>query len=61
MESNRPRRYKFSWIGHTLRKEDGKIPKAALQWNPQGAGREEDIRIDGEDRLSKKRVEAGMN
>jgi hypothetical protein len=23
------------WIGHTLRKEDGKIPKAALLWNPQ--------------------------
>jgi hypothetical protein len=25
------------------------------------AGREEDLRIAGEDRLSKKRVEAGMN
>ena len=24
------------WIGHTLRKEDGEIPKAALLWNPQG-------------------------
>jgi hypothetical protein len=43
MESNRPRRYKFRnkkkkfiWIGHTLRKEDGDIPKAALYWNPQG-------------------------
>jgi hypothetical protein len=22
-------------LGHTLRKEDGEIPKAALQWNPQ--------------------------
>jgi len=30
------RRRKFSWIGHTLRKEDGEIPKAALLWNPQG-------------------------
>jgi len=42
MESNRTRRYKFRnkkkfrWIGHTLRKEDGEIPKAALLWNPQG-------------------------
>ena len=30
------RKRKFSWIGHTLRKEDGEIPKAALLWNPQG-------------------------
>jgi len=44
MESNRPRRYKLEiikrklrWIGHTLRKEDGEIPKAALLWNPQGS------------------------
>jgi ribosomal 50S subunit-associated protein YjgA (DUF615 family) len=44
MESNRTRRYKFRnkkkrkfrWIGHTLRKEDREIPKAALLWNPQG-------------------------
>jgi len=43
MESNRSRRYKlrnkkrkFRWIGHTLRKEDGEISKAALFWNPQG-------------------------
>ena len=28
---------KFRWIGHTLRKEDGKISKAALLWNPQGS------------------------
>ena len=27
---------KFRWIGHTLRKEDGEIPKAAIHWNPQG-------------------------
>jgi len=26
----------FRWIGHTLRKEDGEVPKAALLWNPQG-------------------------
>jgi hypothetical protein len=43
MESNEPRRYKFRykkkkfiWIGHT-KKDDGEIPKAALQWNPQGS------------------------
>ena len=43
-ESNRTRRYKcrdkkkkkFRWVGHTLRKEDGDIPKAALLCNPQG-------------------------
>jgi hypothetical protein len=28
---------KFRWIGHTLRKEDGEIPKAALLWNSQGS------------------------
>jgi hypothetical protein len=27
----------FRWIGYTLRKEDGEIPKAALLWNPQGS------------------------
>ena len=26
----------FRRIGHTLRKEDREIPKAALLWNPQG-------------------------
>jgi hypothetical protein len=31
------RKIKFRWIGHTLRKEDGKVPKAALLWNPQGS------------------------
>ena len=44
MESNKTGRYKcrnkkkekFRWIGHTLRKEDGEIPKSALFWNPQG-------------------------
>ena len=30
------RKRKFRWIGHTLRKEDGEIPKVALLWNPQG-------------------------
>jgi hypothetical protein len=28
---------KFGWVGHTLRKDDGEIPKVALQWNPQGS------------------------
>ena len=31
------RKRKFRWIGHTLRKEDGEISKAALLWNPQGS------------------------
>jgi hypothetical protein len=31
------RKRKFSCIGHKLRKEDGKEPKAALLWNPQGS------------------------
>jgi hypothetical protein len=26
----------FRWIGHTRRKDDEEIPKAALLWNPQG-------------------------
>jgi hypothetical protein len=30
------RKRKFRRIGHTLRKEDLEIPKAALLWNPQG-------------------------
>jgi hypothetical protein len=30
------RKRKFRSIGHTLRKEDGAIPKAALLWNHQG-------------------------
>jgi len=29
------RKRKFRWIGHTLKKEDGEIPKAALLWNRQ--------------------------
>jgi hypothetical protein len=42
MESNKTGKYKcrnkkkIRWIGHTLRKEDGEIPKSALFWNPQG-------------------------
>jgi hypothetical protein len=43
MESNGPRRCKyrknrkFRWIGQTLRKDDGEIPKGTLQWNTQGS------------------------
>jgi hypothetical protein len=29
------RKRKFRWIGHTVRKEDGEMPKAALLWNSQ--------------------------
>jgi hypothetical protein len=31
------RKRKFRWIGHTLRKEDGEVPKSALIWNAQGS------------------------
>jgi hypothetical protein len=31
------RKRKFSWIGNTLRKEDGEVTKATLLWNPQGS------------------------
>jgi len=31
------RKRKFRWIGHTLRKEDREVPKAALLWNHQGS------------------------
>ena len=30
------RKRKFRCIGHTVRKEDGEISKAAIFWNPQG-------------------------
>jgi len=30
------RKRKFRWIGHTLRKEDGEIPKAAPTLEPSG-------------------------
>jgi len=30
------RKRKYRWIGHTLRKEDGEIPKAALLEEPSG-------------------------
>ena len=46
MESKRPRGYnleirkrKFRWVNHTLRKEDGEVPKAVLLLNPQGSGK----------------------
>jgi hypothetical protein len=42
MESNGSRsvhleikKRKFGCIGHILRKDNGEIPKTALQWNPQ--------------------------
>jgi hypothetical protein len=28
---------KFGWIGHTLKKDNGEVPKSALQWNAQGS------------------------
>ena len=43
------RKRKFRWIGHTLREEDGEIPKAALHWNPQGKRKRGRPKIAGED------------
>lgn len=34
----RIRRLKWSWIGHTLRKEEGCIARKAMEWNPMGGG-----------------------
>jgi hypothetical protein len=31
------RKIKFGWIDHTLRKEDGEMPKTTLLSNPQGS------------------------
>jgi hypothetical protein len=53
------RKRKFRWIGHTLRKEDGEVPKA--YGTLKEAGREEDLRLAGEDRLRKKLVGAETN
>ena len=39
----------------------GKYQKRPYYGTPKQKGREEDIRIAGEDRSSRKRVEAGMN
>ena len=55
------RKRKFRWIGHILRKEDGEVPKPPYYGILKEAGREEDLRLAGEDRSSKKWVEAGMN
>jgi hypothetical protein len=33
------RKRKFRRIGHTLRKEDREIPKAALLWKSQGSSK----------------------
>jgi len=33
---NQIKERKWSWVGHTLRKETGAIEKTALDWNPQG-------------------------
>jgi hypothetical protein len=31
------RKRKWCWIGHTLRKPEGSMEKAELDWNPKGA------------------------
>ena len=46
---------------HTLRKEDGEIPKAALLWNPQGSRKRGRPKNSWRRWSSKKWIEAGMN
>jgi hypothetical protein len=36
---NQIKEMKWRWIGHTLRKTDSAIERAALNWNPHGAWR----------------------
>jgi hypothetical protein len=36
---NQIKERKWCWTGHTLRKTEGAIERAALDWNPQGARR----------------------
>jgi hypothetical protein len=36
---NQIKEREWRWIGHTLRKTEGAIERAALEWNPQGARR----------------------
>jgi hypothetical protein len=51
----------FRWIGHTLRKEDGEIPKATLQWNPQESRKRGRPKNSWRRSVIKKRGEAGVN
>ena len=44
------RKRKFRWIGHTLRKEDGEVPKAAYFGTLKETRRGEDRTTAGEDR-----------
>jgi hypothetical protein len=53
---------KFRWTGHTLRKEDGEIPKAALLWNPQGSRKRGRPKTSwGRSVIKEGGAEAGMN
>jgi hypothetical protein len=69
VESNRPGIYKFrnkdkkiqtDW-SHSKKRGWGKYQRPPYYGIIKEAGREEDLRIAGEDRLSKKRLEAGIN
>jgi hypothetical protein len=55
------RKRQFRWIGHTLKERMGKYQRLPYCGILKEAGKEEDLRIAGEDRLSNKRVEGGMN
>ena len=55
------RKRKLRWIGHTLRKEDGEIPKAALLWNTQGSRKRGRPKNSWRRSVIKKWIEAEMN
>ena len=40
---------KWKWIGHTLRKDNANITRAALRWTPQGKRKEGDLDLPGEE------------
>jgi hypothetical protein len=40
LTGNQIKERKWSWTGHTLRKTEGAIERAALDWNPQDARRQ---------------------
>jgi hypothetical protein len=44
---NHIKKRKWSWIGHTLRKPSGITGKDALDWNPQGKRKREDLETHG--------------
>jgi hypothetical protein len=55
------RKRKFEWIDHTVRKVDGEITRAALQWNPQGNKKSRRPRNSWRKSVNREAGEVGMN